>query len=287
MSYGKGITMKNKFLKTGIKLSMAFSFLLATGCAELYKRELQHTQENGPEFTKFLAKEYETLGDTEQAIMYDDCSATYYFRKALRAKEGCTVFPTTLDRWKIENDKLPELSLARERLMRALEYGAWKTSPKMAAHAQAYFDCWVEQQSEGWQKEDIANCRAEFYEAISDVELMLMGGLMNVFPSSMVFFDTSSAHINAEALRVIDEVATVAKSPGNTEHILLIGRTDRVGDATHNKHLAKHRATMVKKELVRRGVNPHRIAIKAVGEMPGPKVDAHNRRVDIIFLGYE
>jgi outer membrane protein OmpA-like peptidoglycan-associated protein len=60
-----------------------------------------------------------------------------------------------------------------------------------------------------------------------------------------------------------------------------------IGDEKHNEQLSKQRATMVQKELVRMGVNPHRISIKAAGEAPGPKVDAHNRRVDILFLDYK
>lgn len=279
--------MKNNFLAISIKLSAVMGLIVMTGCAEYYKRTLHHTEERGPEFTRVLAQEYETLGETEQAIMYDQCAAAYYFQKAITAKKGCPVMPTALDKWDVDPDYLPELAFARERLMLALEAGAWEATPKMAAHAQAYFDCWIEQQGEGWQKEDIANCRAEFYKSMAEVELMLMGGITGALPSHMVFFDYGSAHLNADAMKLLDEVARVAMAPDYKSHILLVGRTDGVGDAKHNKHLSKHRAMMVKKELVRRGIPPHRIAIKAVGETAGPHVDTHNRRVDIIFLDYQ
>ena len=106
-------------------------------------------------------------------------------------------------------------------------------------------------------------------------------------PSNMVLFDFGSAHLDAAATRQVDGLADRAKSPKFKSHILLVGRTDQVGDAEHNKNLSKHRALMVKRELVRRGVEPHRIAIKAAGETPGPHVNAHNRRVDVIFLEYQ
>ncbi len=277
--------MKNKFLAKSVKLSTLIIAFAVTGCAEYHRMVLESTMERGTEFTRTLAKEYETLGNTEQAIMYDEWSANYYFCKALRAKEGYLVRPATLGRWDIESDKIPELAISRDRLMNALERGAWQIAPKMTAHAQAHFDCWVEQQEEGWQKEDIANCRAEFYHSMAEVELMLKGGVLKALPSNMVFFDFGEAYLNEDALRVIDEVASFASLPEYGGHILLVGRADRIGDANHNKNLSEQRAQTVKKELVSRGVSPHRISIKAVGETPGPKVAAHNRRVDILFLG--
>ncbi len=277
--------MKNKFLATSVKLSALIVLLVSTGCAEYHRRILQSTQSTGPEFTRTLAREYESLGNTEQNIMYDEWSADYYFCKAIRAKRGYPVRPTTLNRWNLECDKIPELAIARERLMSILEAGAWKIAPKMTAYAQAHFDCWVEQQAEGWQKQDIASCRAEFYRSMAEVELMLMGGILNVFPPNMVFFDFGDAHLNNEALQVIDQVASVVKSPQYPGHILLVGRADQVGDAKHNSQLSKQRAIVVKNELIRKGVSSHRISVKAAGEAPGPKVDAHNRRVDILFLG--
>ncbi len=279
--------MKNNVLAMSVKLGAVVGLVAMTGCAEYHKRVLHHTEERGSEFTRVLAKEYEILGETEQAVMYDQCAAAYYFQKAIIAKKGCPVMPTTLDKWDVDPEYLPELALARERLMLALEAGAWEATPKMTAHAQAYFDCWIEQQGEGWQKEDIADCRAEFYKSMAEVELMLMGGIMGVSPSNMVFFDYGSAHLNADAMKLLDEVVAAAMAPDYKNHILLVGRTDRVGDAVHNKHLSKHRAIMVKKELIRRGIPPHRISIKAVGETAGPHVDVHNRRVDIIFLDYK
>ena len=278
--------MRNRVLATGIKISTLSVFFAITGCSEYHKIVLQKTEEKGSEFTRTLATEYETLGNTEQSIMYDEWSASYYYCKALKAKEGCLVEPTQLCEWDIEEDMLPELIAARERLERALRAGASEIAPKMTAHAQTHFDCWVEQQAEGWQKEDIAKCRAEFYISMVDVDLLMAGGIEKTIPSDMVFFELGTAHLNAEAKRIVDKVG--ATMLGDYKgHLLLVGRTDPIGDEKHNKKLSKQRAIMVKKELVHMGVNPHRISIKAAGETPGPKVDAHNRRVDILFFDYK
>lgn len=280
--------MKSRQLATCVKLTSVIAMLFVSGCAEINRRILDDTIPSGIEFNDTLAKEYETLGNTEQSIMFDEISANFYYKRAILAKDGNLVLPTCLNYWDIEEDKLPELEKARARLMRALDYGARTEAPKMTAYAQSHFDCWVEQQAEGWQKDDIARCRAAFYTAMGEVELMLMGGFTNVLPSSMVFFNLESSRIDSAGKKIIDDVAKQALAEQNrVEHILVVGRTDKAGDATYNTKLSAQRAMNVKKELIRRGVAPNRIAIKAAGETPGPNVDSHNRRVDIIFLEYK
>ena len=271
--------MKKNF-SIGFKLSTLLMLLATTGCAEYHRRVLESMDCRGSEFTQALAKEYCELGTIEEDIMYDECSANYYFLKAICAKEGAYPPPTMLENWDVPCDKIPELAIARQRLVRAIRFGAPAIAPHFTAHAQAHFDCWVEQQAEGWQKEDIASCRHEFYTAMAEAEIMLMGGAHKVAPAHGVLFDLNSSHLTHEAIQVIDTIALAAKS----RHILLVGRTDKVGDSKHNKDLSKQRAAAVKKELIRRGIAPHLITIKAEGETPGPNVDAHNRRVDIIFL---
>lgn len=281
--------MKSKFLVNSVKLSAAMALLLASGCAEYHKRVLETMLPAGDEFSENLAKEYEVLGDTEQNIMYDDFSADYYYRKAMKARKGCeSVLPAYLENWDIPESKLPEFQKARERLMWALDNGARAAAPKMTAYAQSHFDCWVEQQAENWQKIDIAHCRSEFYTSMAEVEVMLMGGFTRVPPSDMVFFNLESAKVKGDNKKTLDEVAQQALAKENsTTHLLLVGRTDQAGDAKYNENLSNQRAMNVKKELIRRGVSPERLSIKAAGETPGPDVASHNRRVDIILLGYK
>lgn len=276
--------MKNKLLGISIKVGTALSLLFVTACAEVYKRNLEYMQGTGTEFSRNLAEEYETLGETEHKVMYDEMSAIHYFKKAIKAKMNCPVYPNVLCEWKIPEDKMPEFVQARARLMRALEAGGWKVAPKTAAHAQAYFDCWVEQESEGWQEHDIAACRTEFYKSIGDVELMLKGGVSRIPSDAIVYFDYGHASLDPEALKVVDEVAHVAKMKAHHDHVMLIGRTDKVGDKSHNHKLSRQRALAVKKELVRRGVKPHHVSIDAAGETPGAESDSKNRRVDIYIM---
>jgi len=276
--------MKNLLLSTSSKLAAISCLIAFTGCAEYHRSVLNHTPERCPPFNCALYKDYQALGVVEEDIMYDECSADWYFQKAICAKEGRLVIPTTIEKWDIECDKAHELQAARARLIAALNAGARELAPEYAAHAQSNFDCWVEQTSEGWQKDDIARCRAGFYTNMAEVELMLMGGVLTVAPAQIVFFDFNSSQLNPGAMAAVDSIVSMSKAAGNTRHILLVGRTDKVGDVKHNKNLSMHRALVVKKELIRHGIDPHMIAIKAAGETPGPNVDAHNRRVDVLFL---
>lgn len=158
--------MRTKLFKFG----MLGTLLLITGCAEYHRRVLEDTPTAGDAFTIALAKQYEVLGEIEQNKMYDEASADWYYLKAIKAREGYYILPTNLGQWDIEEDKVPELCKARERLMQVLFLGARETIPEKTAYAQAHFDCWVEQQSEGWQTNDIAWCRAEFLKSISAIE---------------------------------------------------------------------------------------------------------------------
>jgi len=276
--------MADTVFSRGLKFGALATLLLLSGCAEYNRRILHNTPEGGWEFTQELARQYEVLGNVELDAMYDEASAEYYFSKAIRSKEGYCVAPTRLEDRDIEEDKLPELHKAYDHLMYLLCMGARQVAPKMTAIAQSRFDCWVEQQEEGWQHNDIAWCRSEFYKALSEVELKLMGGVHKVHPKSMVLFDNNSAELTEEALKIIEDVAR--KDRGEHQRLLLIGRTDKAGDLKHNKELSRERAMMVKKALVQNGVPVDLISIKAEGETPGPEVEAHNRRVDIIFLAH-
>lgn len=158
------------------KLSPLVICLMITGCAEYNRRVLEHTPTSGSPFTRTLAKEYETLGNIEQKIMYDECSANCYYCKAITSKNGYNVLPRTIKPYQFAEDEvIPPLIEARERLVRALRAGARERAPEATAHAQANFDCWVEQQVEGWQDADIARCKSGFHKAIEEVEATLMG----------------------------------------------------------------------------------------------------------------
>lgn len=272
--------MYRTYFSKSLKFALLATLLVTTGCAEYHRRELESMPNRGPQFNCSLAKEYENIGRMEQVDMFDEWSANHYFCKAILAKKGCCVLPTSPCEVSTPKEKLPELLTARQRLMRALCAGARKKAPRLTAHAQAFYDYWVEQQEEEWQHRDIAVCRHTFYKTIAEIELILMGGFHDVLPDYSVLFAINSDHLSLQSLAVIDKIAQAAKG----RHILLLGHTDRVGETQHNKNLAKRRALAVQKEFLRRGFPSCFVTVKSGIIMSGPKVDANDRRVDIIVL---
>ena len=75
-----------------------------------------------------------------------------------------------LANWEIPEANVDVLTEARARLTAALDASGRSKAPKHAAHAQVMFDCWVEEQEENIQPEDIAACRDAFFIAIAAVE---------------------------------------------------------------------------------------------------------------------
>jgi len=197
---------------------------------------------------------------------------------------------------------MEELSNARDRLVSALDASGRTKAPGSAAHAQVMFDCWVEEQHENIQPEDIAACRSGFYGAIVAVE-----GALRVAPEPMmeepepepmpapevempsthyvIYFDFDSAELTKDATGTIGD-AVAATRQMKYQSVTVSAHTDRAGDMGYNQDLAQKRA-LATVDMIRRfgGVNLD-INIKNFGEnQPAAKTvdgvkEGRNRRVE-------
>jgi OmpA-OmpF porin, OOP family len=125
-------------------------------------------------FDATLSQEYVALGDLERAE-YDWPDTARFYQRAIDVAAGDRVEPEALERRDLASADQAVLGAARDRLVRALKEGARALTPKAAAQAQAGFDCWMQEQEEGHQPDDIAACRAGFDTAMATVELGLKG----------------------------------------------------------------------------------------------------------------
>jgi len=104
----------------------------------------------------------------------------------------------------------------------------------------------------------------------------------------LVFFDFDRSNITADAARVIDEAASVAKA-GNVARVQLTGHTDRSGSDQYNMALSLRRGEAVKQALIARGIPANSISIIGRGESQPlvPTADGvrepQNRRVEILL----
>ena len=94
---------------------------------------------------------------------YDYNSSDIFAERAVQPASGSEPEPVMLENRNIPEANVQQLSSTRDRLTDALDASGRTKAPGSAAHAQVMFDCWVEQQEENIQPEDIAACRAAFF----------------------------------------------------------------------------------------------------------------------------
>jgi OmpA-OmpF porin, OOP family len=258
---------------------------LLSGCATDIQRMREVQPTGGTPFTQALAEEYRQFVISEADEMYDWPDARHFARKGLAAAGGEVVLPEELAGWDLPLSKVDELAAARVRLMAALEGGARDSNPPLAARAQERFDCWVEQQEENHQPEDIAACRDDFLKAMEELEPTPLQTAPNTY---LVLFDFDRSNINAAGRAVLDQVlAEVAKS--GSIRISATGHADRAGPEDYNMALSLRRADAVRKALIAGGVPADAITVAGRGEsepaVPTPDgvKEQANRRVEIVL----
>ena len=281
--------MKSKFMCAG---AIAGLFVLA-GCTgqELYGAQL--IEPKGSEFNQSLYHGYIGLAEAEYAEgdYYD--SDVFAIRATKVANEG-SVGPEEIEERSLPGDHVAELSEARAKLVAALDAGAAEANPTRAADAQVYFDCWMQEQEENWQPEDIARCRDNFYAALDGITPAPVAEAPVVSkpkPQSVrfvVYFDTDKYNIDSEDQTVIAEAKAAAEKLGSPI-VKISGNTDTVGSVDYNQKLSEMRAQAVAKVLEAGNTPVRAMVTEANGELKPALVTAdeteeqRNRRVEIIL----
>ncbi len=260
--------------------------------------ELKSGTPTGPAFTQNLSKEYAAFAD-EQKSEYDWMAMWHFARKGLAAAHGTAVQPEVLSDWSFDDaDAAAALAAARARLMTALASSAPTRFPALLATAQVKFDCWVEEQDEGWQKDEIANCRKGFETAMSTIDQQSAPAMaapaapapMPAMPANyQVFFDFDKSVITPAGHQVVDEIIAAAKAD-NFPKMTIVGHTDTVGTVKYNLALSVRRANAVAKALIAGGVPADRVSVSGVGKTDllvatGDGVrEPRNRRAVAVFV---
>lgn len=127
---------------------------------------------------------------------------------------------------------------------------------------------------------------AENGEIEEDIELTSTGKTIRL---NHLIFDSGRAIIKPESFKELDQLVAFMKVNSNIE-IQLEGHTDNRGNASKNFQLSQDRVEVVKKYLVKQGINKKRIQTKAFGgSQPISTEDtevarALNRRVEMRIL---
>lgn len=272
--------------------------------------DFKDTKITGSTFTSELAREYQNLSIYEYVEEYDYFDAETYAERGKMAKSGKAPQPFMPEDWDIDDaSAMKDLKSARVELVNALDKGAPTAAPDLAADAQAKYDCWVEQQEEGWQDSHIAACRDGFrnamerlwaamtppepVEAAAVEEPVVAAAPQMTIDSEVIYFDFDKATLNTQGQSTIDVLSARLKGL-NDISIHVKGHTDRAGAADYNQKLADRRAETVRAALIGHGLNVSEVeefVVDAEGETK-PAVatgdgvrEALNRRVEIVVKG--
>jgi OOP family OmpA-OmpF porin len=240
-----------------------------------YENDLRALRAQAPQpgatFPSNLAAEYRALGESE-AAQYDWINSDHFARKGLAAAGGGAIAPDTVESRFLPTSKQGELSAARQRLLAALDGGGRDRAPALAARAQSRYDCWLEQQEENWQVEDIATCRSQFLAAMNDLEArppVAQQPAPAPAREYRVYFDFDKATITPEGEQILTQVAQTVRG-GGTARVELVGKADRAGTDQYNQRLSERRARAVQDALIKAGVPRDRLTARAVGEREPP-----------------
>jgi OOP family OmpA-OmpF porin len=275
-------------VKDKLKTASMLAALLIGGCAGMGVQKLAQTQPQGSLFTIALAKEYLVFSSRESSQYYDQISASYFARKGLDAAIGVVVQPETLDRWSIPAEAQAEIQASRDRLLAAINTPTTADVSSQLASAQVNFDCWIEEQDENRQPENIAFCRNRYLDAMNQAEQQLAAAKsgQSLLPTSPynVFYKSGQTDVPIESNRVIDQLIALIKQI-NDYRMVIDGHADKTGSSVKNIAISDQRAKKMKSAIVLKGAADEKIKVFAHGDSSskGKKgvSSARDRRVDI------
>ena len=240
----------------------AAALTLLGGCIGMEVGAAKRVDPKGSDFDKALYAGYLELAEAELAEG-DHFDSDRFALRATAAAAGEAPAPEEIAARELPADKTADLAAARERLTAALAAGARNKVPGEAARAQVMFDCWMQEQEENFQPDDIARCRGAFVAVLVSLEDALKPA---VGPGLFqVSFEFDSARIGADGHEIIDRIATAAKALGAVR-VKLAAHADRAGTDAYNQRLSEMRARAVVKALAGRGVPAVRIDARSFGE---------------------
>ncbi len=239
--------------QTSRLLTVTMVAILA-GCAGMELQKAEKQTPAGSNFQNDLYDGYIDLSSSEYAEG-DYRDSDYFARKAMTSGSGEAVQPTMIEARDLPSDKQDVLTTSRLRLMAAMAAGAADKAPDDAARAQVMFDCWMQEQEENFQLDDIEACRTGFYEALNLAEIAVAPEPVAAAPAPLpeaqtfvLYFGTDDYELDQTAQTVLSEVRAAASKMDGAQ-VTVAGFTDTVGASEYNIELSGRRAEAVAQAL--------------------------------------
>lgn len=204
----------------GIPLGGLAALAVLAGCAV---PERAADVPDGPPFEATLRHEYAALAAVERERA-DWTDAAFFAARGNRTAAGFPPSPQPAAERRVASTAA--FDAARARIERALGRGGPRRAAEAMAHAQAMYECWLEEDEEGIQPDRIALCREGFEASMAEVEAALLGATVFVLLPDPGGEPTAITIDDGTTVQVLDQPLAAA-------HIDDAGRLEPVviGDA--------------------------------------------------------
>ena len=155
--------MKKLFSNSLITLVAATAL---SGCAAQWNFDEIGQMPTDQAYLEAAKTEYLNIAKVEYSES-DYSDSSYFLDKARMAANGETPAPQMVGEREIAEPFVADLTAAYEALASMSGPKAWTKAPAELARAQAQYDCWLQEQEEGFQKDHIQACRTEYEKAMA------------------------------------------------------------------------------------------------------------------------
>ena len=243
--------LRSQHCKLSVALTLGMSLAACTSMIE--QAEMADVTDEA--FGRQLHAEYLELARAEKAE-YDNSDADAFAGRALAAAAGTPTAPENVSARDIADENKGALLAGYRELNEALDNGGRDRQPELAAKTQAAYDCWLQEQEENFQPEDINACRDRFNANLAQ----LKGALTTTAaaapaPATMrsasytVYFRFDSDRLSDKAKAIVSKAGKEA-SAMTVDKIVIDGYADRAGGEDYNVKLSSRRADRVAGWLV-------------------------------------
>ena len=285
------------------KLLFVAAGLTLAACSGFQLDRAQDVAPQGSVFDTALYKGYIELSQAEFAEG-DYTDSDLFALRAIQSGKGGGVAPQEVGERRLPERMVPELASARRQLAAVLEGTASQKAPKAAARAQVMFDCWMQEQEENFQTDDIAACRNGFFAALVEAQKAVEPPAPSVLPAQpvqeeptpaprpapvrvVILFDFDGTEVRSTEEAKIRQIVAAIRGRRRAR-VTLSGHTDRAATVAYNNRLAERRVEAVANALSRFAIEDARVSFLYFGESQ-PTVatedgvrEPRNRRVEVI-----
>ena len=161
--------MKTSLIKTA---TVMVAVTVLSGCASKWDIGGVSMMEAEKGYQAAAQKEFIAIAQAE----YDEGDYTdsaYFLEKARQAAMGEKPIIQMVDEREVPPGTAPDLQAAYDELVTLSGPKAWHRAPEKLARAQAQYDCWLQEQEEGFQHDDIKACRMGYETALAELKEIL------------------------------------------------------------------------------------------------------------------